>query len=488
MHQSFLIVPVLTAMVGGALLFSPVFRERRVLREVYTMAVTLVTSGLLWALILNRPDEGLLLLYFTGDLNLTLRLDGMGSVFAGLIATLWPLASLYAFEYMRRADRQNGFLAFYTITFGVTAGIALAGNMLTLYMFYELLTLVTVPLVMHEMSRESARAGRKYLYYSLGGAAFAFIGMVFLIVYGMTLDFRPGGVLLAGHTGDRQMVLLIYVMTFFGFAVKAAIFPFHGWLPAVSVAPTPVTALLHAVAVVKSGAFAVLRLTYFSFGASYLFGTWAQKTVMAGALVTIAYASTRALKETHFKRRLAYSTVSNLSYVLCAATLMTPFGLAAALCHTLCHAVIKIGAFCCAGAVMHQSGREYIYQLDGIGHKMPFVFTCFTVSAIALPGIPPLAGFLSKWNIAYAAIESYQPLARFGVLVLLYSALMTAIYMLTIVVRAWSPCKEDALQGVRDPNWYMKLPLALFAAGVIVLGLCGGPVVQLLQQIAYGNW
>ena len=312
--------------------------------------------------------------------------------------------------------------------------------------------------------------------------------MVFLIVYGMTLDFRPGGVLLAGHTGDRQMMLLIYVMTFFGFAVKAAIFPFHGWLPAVSVAPTPVTALLHAVAVVKSGAFAVLRLTYFSFGASYLFGTWAQKTVMAGALVTIAYASTRALKETHFKRRLAYSTVSNLSYVLFAATLMTPFGLAAALCHTLCHAVIKIGAFCCAGAVMHQSGREYIYQLDGIGHKMPFVFTCFTVSAIALPGIPPLAGFLSKWNIAYAAIESYQPLARFGVLVLLYSALMTAIYMLTIVVRAWSPCKEGALQGVRDPNWYMKLPLALFAAGVIVLGLCGGPVVQLLQQIAYGNW
>ena len=240
MHQSFLIVPVLTAMVGGALLFSPVFRERRVLREVYTMAVTLVTSGLLWALILNRPDEGLLLLHFTGDLNLTLRLDGMGSVFAGLIATLWPLASLYAFEYMRRADRQNGFLAFYTMTFGVTAGIALAGNMLTLYMFYELLTLVTVPLVMHEMSRESARAGRKYLYYSLGGAAFAFIGMVFLIVYGMTLDFRPGGVLLAGHTGDRQMMLLIYVMTFFGFAVKAAIFPFHGWLPAVSVAPAAV--------------------------------------------------------------------------------------------------------------------------------------------------------------------------------------------------------------------------------------------------------
>ena len=360
--------------------------------------------------------------------------------------------------------------------------------MLTLYMFYGLLTLVTVPLVMHEMSRESARAGRKYLYYSLGGAAFAFIGMVFLIVYGMTLDFRPGGVLLAGHTGDRQMMLLIYVMTFFGFAVKAAIFPFHALAACGIGSPTPVTALLHAVAVVKSGACAVLRLTYFSFGASYLFGTWGRKTVMAGALVTIAYASTRALKETHFKRRLAYSTVNNLSYVLFAATLMTPFGLAAALCHTLVscghqnrrvllrrcgHASIRTGVYLSARWDWTQDAL-CVYLLHRFSH--------------CAAGDSAACGFPQQVEYCICCNRSYQPLARFGVLVLLYSALMTAIYMLTIVVRAWSPCKEDALQGVRDPNWYMKLPLALFAAGVIVLGLCGGPVVQLLQQIAYGNW
>lgn len=158
MHETLLILPVLTAILGGALLFSPVFRQNRPLREGYTMAVTLLTSVLLWALVLRRPEDGLLLLHFTGDLNLTLKLDGMGSVFAALIATLWPFAALYAFEYMRHADRQNGFLAFYTMTFGVTAGIALAGNMLTLYMFYEMLTLVTVPLVMHDLSREAVRA------------------------------------------------------------------------------------------------------------------------------------------------------------------------------------------------------------------------------------------------------------------------------------------------------------------------------------------
>lgn len=487
MNERMLILPVLLPLFGGAILFFPQFKKRAV-REIYTIALTLATSLFIGALILRRPSYGLLLFHFTGDLNLTLRLDGMGSVFAGLIAVLWPLATLYAFEYMRHADRQNGFFAFYTMTYGVTLGIAFAGNLLTLYMFYEMLTLVTVPLVMHDLSREAVRASRKYLYYSLGGAAFAFIGMVFLMVYGVTLDFRPGGMLLGGHMGSRDMMLLIYVMTFFGFGVKAAIFPFHGWLPTASVAPTPVTALLHAVAVVKSGAFAVLRLTYFSFGVSYLYGSWAQNVVMLAAMVTIVYASGMAVKEIHFKRRLAYSTVSNLSYILLAASMMSPLGLAAALCHLVCHAFMKICSFCCAGAVMHQSGKNYIFELDGLGRKMPVTFACFTVAALALPGIPPLAGFLSKWQIATAAVSDYLPLARVAVAVLLYSAFMTAVYMLTVVVRAYSrPPAQGAAEAV-DPNWYMKLPLLVFAAFIPILGLFGRPLVELLQQLAHWSW
>ena len=491
MHETFLILPVLTAILGGALLFSPVFRQNRPLREGYTMAVTLLTSVLLWGLVLRRPEDGLLLLHFTGDLNLTLKLDGMGSVFAALIATLWPFAALYAFEYMRHADRQNGFLAFYTMTFGVTAGIALAGNMLTLYMFYEMLTLVTVPLVMHPMTREAIRASRKYLYYSLGGAAFAFLGLVFLLVNGATTAFTPGGTINAyALDSHHDIMLIIYVMTFFGFSVKAAMFPFHGWLPTASVAPTPVTALLHAVAVVKSGAFAIIRLTYFSYGTVFLRHTWAQVLVMGAAMVAIAFASTTALRQTHFKRRLAYSTISNLSYILLAASMMSPFGMVAALAHMVCHAFTKICSFLCAGAVMHQTGRAYIYELNGVGRKMPVTFACFTVSALSLMGVPLFACFISKWKIAEAATQSEGVLPKLAVVVLLYSAFMTAAYMLTVVIRAFSPIPAEAggLKDVRDPNWLMLLPLVLFAAAIILIGVHPAPLLDLLEQIAAWKW
>ena len=211
------------------------------------------------------------------------------------------------------------FFAYYVMTYGVTAGIALAGNLVTMYLCYEMLTLVTFPLVLFPMTKEAKRASRRYLYYSIGGAAFAFIGLVFVLSYSVTgnTEFMPGGILIPeAANAHRNLLLFVYVLAFFGFGVKAALFPLHGWLPKAAVAPTPVTALLHAVAVVKSGAFAILRFTYFSYGAWFLQGTWAQWAVMTGALLTIGYGSTMAVREIHWKRRLAYSTISNLSYIL----------------------------------------------------------------------------------------------------------------------------------------------------------------------------
>ena len=301
-------------------------------------------------------------------------------------------------------------------------------------------SLVTVPLVMHTLTREAILASRKYLYYSLGGAAFAFIGLIFIIIYGNTTDFILGGVLDPEKIGARtNVLLLIYVIAFMGFGVKAAISPFNSWLPDAGVAPTPVTALLHAVAVVKSGAFAIIRLTFYSFGTDFLRGTWAQDVVMAIVMFTIVYGCSRAIKETHIKRRLAYSTISNLSYILFGVTVMTPLGMVGALTHLIFHAVIKIAAFFCAGAIMHQTERQYVHELDGMGYKMPCVFGVFTVSALALMGVPGLAGFISKWNLASAAVESGNGLAFGGIACLLVSALLTAIYMFTIVVRAFFP-------------------------------------------------
>ena len=411
-------------------------------------------------------------------------------VFGGLVSALWPLATLYAFEYMTKEEHEKVFFMFYTMTYSVTLGISFSANLLTMYFFYELLTLVTVPLVMHTLTREAILASRKYLYYSLGGAAFAFIGLIFIIIYGNTTDFVLGGVLDPEKIGARtNVLLLIYVIAFMGFGVKAAISPFNSWLPDAGVAPTPVTALLHAVAVVKSGAFAIIRLTFYSFGTDFLRGTWAQDVVMAIVMFTIVYGCSRAIKETHIKRRLAYSTISNLSYILFGVTVMTPTGMIGALTHLIFHAVIKIAAFFCAGAIMHQTGRQYVHELDGMGCKMPCVFGVFTVSALALMGVPGLAGFISKWNLASAAVESGNGLAYGGIVCLLVSALLTAIYMFTIVIRAFFPGRNfeiSSLEGIKDPNWKMLVPLFIFTAFIIFFGLYSGPVTRFLTDVAGG--
>lgn len=482
-----IILVILIPCIAGILVPLLPFKKRNHW-EIFLECAVILNSILVWYLLLHHSDSTFLLANFTGNLSISFKVDGMGMVFAGFVAALWPFATLYAFEYMTKESHQRVFFLFYTVTYGVTLGIALAANLLTMYFFYELLTLVTVPLVMHTLTREAILASRKYLYYSLGGAAFAFIGMIMIIVYGTTTDFVPGGILDLAKIGDRTNVLLfVYVMAFIGFGVKAALCPFNSWLPQAGVAPTPVTALLHAVAVVKSGAFAILRLTYYSFGTDFLRGTWAQTTVMLLVMFTIVYGCSRAVKETHLKRRLAYSTISNLSYILFGAAIMTPLGLTGALSHLVFHAVIKISSFFCAGAVIHQTGRNYVHELDGLGYKMPRVFGIFTVSALALMGVPGLAGFISKWNLARAAVNSGNTVACFGVACLLVSALLTAIYMMTIVVRAFFPNRDfdpDTLQGIQDPNWKMILPLFVFTFFIILFGVYSQPIVDFFHGIA----
>lgn len=480
---------ILLPFIAGILVPLLPFRQRSH-KEIFLEGAVILNSILVWYLLLHHSESTFLLAHFTGDLNISFRVDGMSMVFAGLVSGLWPFATLYAFEYMTKENHENTFFLFYTMTYGVTLGIAFAANLLTMYFFYELLTLVTVPLVMHTLTREAVLASRKYLYYSLGGAAFAFIGLIMVIVYGSTTDFILGGVLDLAKIGDRtNILLLIYVMAFMGFGVKAAVCPFNSWLPKAGVAPTPVTALLHAVAVVKSGAFAIIRLTYYSFGTEFLRGTWAQTIVMIVVMFTIVYGCSRALKETHIKRRLAYSTISNLSYILFGAVIMTPLGLAGAITHLVFHAVMKISSFFCAGAIMHQTDKRYVHELNGLGYKMPCVFGIFTVSALALMGVPGLAGFISKWNLAQAAVNSNNPLAYAGIACLLLSALLTAIYMLSIVVRAFFPGRDfddSSIQDAHDPNWKMLLPLFVFIAFIVLFGVHSQPIVDFFYDVAAG--
>jgi len=486
MNPAYLWLPIAFPVFCGAILPKLHFPSKR-MRNVYLMAVVLLNTVFTWVALLNPTDGIHVLFHFTDNLTFSVHMDSMSRIFAGLVATLWPFAMLYAFSYMEHDERSASFFMFYTMSFGVTLGIAFASDLLTLYCFYEMLTLMTVPLVMHSFTRKAVHAARKYLYYMLGGTAFAFIGLVFITVYGHTIDFIPGGGLIAAQAQSHEMLLqLVYVMTFCGFGAKAAIFPLHGWLPEASVAPTPVTALLHAVAVVKAGVFAIMRMTYCNFGADFLRGTYAQWICMALAIITIVYGSSLAVKETHFKRRLAYSTVSNLSYILFGVTLMTPAGLAAGMQHMVIHAVMKISLFFCAGAVIHVTEREYVPELDGMGRRMPLTFVFFTVAGLSLTGFPPFGGFISKWSLAEAAMDVPAVLPVIGVAALLLSALLTAIYVLNVSCRAFFPVRGRANVSaeIRDPDWRMMLPIALFAVLSLIIGLMAKPFTDMIAQIA----
>ncbi|MBR0424690.1 MAG: proton-conducting membrane transporter [Clostridia bacterium] len=484
MQSFWLPLAVLLPFGFGVLLYALPVRSYR-LRLGLTLLFTTAVSALIVALLVD-PPAAVEWIRFAPNLVFYQSIDGVGRFFLGILAALWPLTVLYAVSYMRHEAHTRMFFAFFTAAYGACIGIATAGNLFTMYCFYELLTLTTLPLVMQPMTHAARKASRMYFLYSIGGAAFAFAAMLFLIANGASGPFEAGGILKGNVPISADVARLFWLFGFVGFGVKAAIFPLHAWLPKASVAPTPVTALLHAVAVVKSGAFAVIRLTYDCYGTELLSGSWAQTAALLLVSFTIVYGSSIAVRETHFKRRLAYSTVANLSYILFGVTLMTPEGLSAALMHMAAHACIKIVLFFAAGAVLHQSGRESVYELDGIGRRMPATFVCFTISALSLMGVPPLNGFVSKWTLLRAGAE-LGGVAWIGCGALLVSALLTAIYLLSAARRAWFPDRNAdiaSLSTVREADGWMLAPMLMLTVATVLCGVFAEPIFAAAQAAA----
>ena len=282
---------------------------------------------------------------------------------------------------------------------------------------------------------------------------------------------------------------IAFLFGFFGFGAKAAVFPLFDWLPTASVAPTPVTALLHAVAVVNAGVFAVMRITWYVFGTELMRGSLVQKVCLAVAIFSLLFGAVMALKERHFKRRLAYSTMSNLSYMLFGVMLMTPVGFGAGLAHMVFHGVIKMSLFLCAGAFMHKTGHSYIYEVNGIGRKMPVTFTCYTLGALSLTGIPLFCGFISKWQLLRGGSEDGTVLGVIGCVALIISAFLCAMYTLTISVRAffagternpYAMCERD------EASWLMLVPIVLFTVINVLFGVWPGGIMSLIEKIAGG--
>ena len=481
-------LPVALPIAAGLALFRLRFRSLRS-RNAFLMAAVLVNTALMGLLLLCPPADSHQLIHFTGSLDFAVRLDGPGRLFAGLIAALWPLVTLYAFSYMEEDKASTRFFAVFTMTYGIALGVALSANLLTLYCFFEMLSLITVPLVMHDLTPPAVHAARKYLYFMLGGTAFAFIGLIFVIVYGDSCYFEPGGVF---DTVTREysgsLLRIVYLFTFFGFGAKAAVFPLHSWLPDASVAPTPVTALLHAVAVVNAGVFAILRVTYQSFGVELLAGSWVQTAVWAAALFTILWGSSMAVREMNLKRRLAYSTVANLSYMLLGVVLLTPEGLEAGLLHMVFHGVMKIALFCCAGAILVRAGESNIARMDGLARSMPLTFVCFIAGSLSLIGLPPFAGFFSKWALVKAAFgtqPSWQAALSAGVL--LFSALLTAVYTLRFTVHAWAiPADRRRSEVSLDGDARLSAPIVITAAASLALGIAVRYMIGLIRVLTAG--
>lgn len=493
-------IALLLPIVGGLSLFlwQPTTRK---IRNTFVFTLCTLVSVLVFGLLIYRYTTGdemnlLLAIVVTDRMELALHIDGLSMVFAGIVALLWPITDLYAFEYMSYEHGENRFFAFFTMTYGAVLGIAFSANLFTMYFFYELLTLCTLSLVMHEMDDKAKYAGKKYLTYSMSGAALGFISMMFVLQYG-TLDFTLGGSIDASLIGSHAHFLqLAFLLGFFGFGVKAAVFPFHGWLPSAGVAPTPVTALLHAVAVVNAGLFAVLRLLYYNYGADFIAGSFAQYIAMGAAIFTIVFGSAMALRLQHMKRRLAYSTISNLSYVLFAAMLCTPLGLVAALLHMVVHSLLKITLFFCAGGLLtqthHAEGgiQEYVQQYEGYGKKMPFLFATFTIASLGLIGVPPFTGFASKWSIATAAVGTGMSLAYIGCFALVLSAFLTGMYQFGVLIYAYFPSEEfdeSRLAHISDPAWQMKTCFVILTILAFALIFAMTPLTELFTQLAAGH-
>ena len=483
---------------GMALLLFPIRSQR--LRHGYAASVTFINALLLLAAVLWAGEGTFTLWRVTESLTLSFRLDALGKIFTVLVSVIWPPVTFYAFEYLKHRPPEERFFSFFLTVLGILIGIACAANFLTLYLFYELLTFATLPLVMHSLRREAIRAAAKYLVYSITGACLALSGFFFFYWYGVSTDFTPGGVLDAARiAGKENLMLTAALLTLAGFGAKAGMTPLHAWLPtAHPVAPTPASAVLSGL-ITKAGVVAIARTIYFLAGPRFLRGTWVQTTLIVLSLLTILLGSMLGYMEKHLKKRIAYSSVSQVSYSVLGLMLLTPDGVTGALLQLVAHAFAKSCLFLSAGVIIYfrlpNSNYHYVDQLRGVGKDLPVVMIGFTLASLSLVGLPPTGGFVGKWFLAVGALNpGLGRLGLSGVIVLLVSAVLTAGYLLPIVTSAFFPGKNDFPEKNDDegtiepmlsrPPTNMQLPLILLSTAALLTGVFAGPLVRYFGRFA----
>ena len=509
-----LLLTILFPMLAGvAASATPMPRRERL--AWYTVVMLLTDALGVWCMVKGTPVS---LFPLTEGLYFYFKLDAIGRVFLSVVLFAYTLVCFYSFEYMSVEEREEAFFAFYFVSLGAVMSACMAGNLVTLYLCFELATLSSMPLVLHEGTKEAIAAALKYLFYSIGGALLGLLAVVCLFWYGADANqFLPGGFLdpsrIAGHETLLRAVTLCGIV---GFGAKAGMYPLHGWLPtAHPIAPAPASALLSGI-IAKLGVLAVIRLVYFSAGPALIRDTWAQYAWMCLAMGTIFMGSMMAFLEKVMKKRLAYSSISQISYIMLGLSLLNQGGFTGALLHFAAHAVSKGALFLCAGVFIYKLGRREASSLRGAGKLMPVTMWCFLIASLSLVGIPPMGGFTSKWYLAVSAVGGGRGV--FAVLppvILLISAFLTAGYLLPVAVDAFFPghdfswkesykdCpavqkllpvntgkpkkqKAVSLDGAAEPSALMTVPLALLCVAALCVGLFGARFADALADVIRG--
>ncbi len=470
-----IVFAILTAVLAGALL--PILKPKDTVRRIYVSAATVLTVA--FAAVYAWKGKSFTLFSMAEGLDITFAVDGISKIFTAVISVSWILVMIYAFTYIKHEGHDDRFFAFYLISLGMLFALAFSANLVTMYLSFELVTLMSMPLVLHSGEKSAVAAALKYLFYSIAGGFMGLFGIFF--IYNATGGaFTVGGNL----TADSKWLPVALLLAIVGFGTKAGMYPMHGWLPtAHPVAPAPASAVLSAV-IAKAGIIAVIRVVFYSVGADYVRGSWVGKAWLVLAMITVVMGSAMAYREKVLKKRLAYSTVSNVSYVMLGLATLTVTGVTGSIMHVIAHALAKNALFLCAGAIIYKTGRTNVDDLTGIGKRMPVTMGCFTVASLSLIGIPPMAGFVSKWSLALGGAS--MDMGAFDVLVpvcLIISALLTAGYLFVPVINAFFPGRDFTPEKKDEAPLSMTVPMIIFCALSVIVGVLGGPITSAIEAV-----
>lgn len=486
------LAPVLLLLICGVgLLAGPGFKKYKY-NALFSAGVLLVAAVLTlvatWCFEVNVT-----LLSYLGDINIVLKQDNLGRLFITVTTIIWLLVGIYSVEYMSHEKEQKRFFGFLLLVYADLICLDSAGNMLSFYFFYELMTVLSLPLVLHERTKEAIMGALKYLFFSMAGAYFALYGIYMLSKHTYTLDFTPGGTLTGGTPKGILLTSIFFIII--GFGAKSGMFPLHAWLPAAHpVAPAPASAGLSAI-IVKGGVLGMIRAIFYIVGAGNLKNTWVQYAWMTLSLITVFMGSLLAFREKNFKKRLAYSTVSQASYILFGLSVLEPTAMTGALLHFVFHAIIKCALFMTAGIFIIETGKRNADDYLLIGKTNPITLWAYTFASLGLIGIPPTSGFISKWYLATGALNSNMGVFNIiGPVILLLSALLTAGYLLPIVWNGFfcaDPVKKVGLERKAELKSPMVWCVIILALLTLLFGMFPDRLVNFLAGIAldvYGGF